>query len=163
MNTEHASEMELQEYALDKYGCSKQAIIHIEVCENCQAGVAAYRLLFDKIKKQPKPAFDFDVSALLLPQITAGLQPMKAVQPPVHAGHPASRTDLYFKYSMVVILFLIVGIPVYLFRKNIYYIFTGVSSFFLYTIIAAALIIVLLRIMDMHKRHQKRMKVLHFY
>lgn len=163
MNTEHASEMELQEYALDKYGCSKQAITHIEVCENCQAGVAAYRLLFDKIKKQPKPAFDLDVYALLLPQISVGLQPIKAVQTAVHAGHPASRADRYFKYSMAVILFLIIGIPVYLVRKNIYYTFTGVSSFFLYTIIAAALIIVLLRIMNMYKRHQKRMKALHFY
>jgi hypothetical protein len=163
MNTEHASEMELQEYALDKYGCSKQAITHIEVCENCQAGVAAYRLLFDKIKKQPKPAFDLDVSALLLPQISVGLPPIKAVQPAFHAGHPASLADRYFKYFMLVILCPIIGIPVYLFRKNIFYIFTGVSSFFLCIIVATALIVVLVRIMDMHRRHQKRMKALHFY
>jgi hypothetical protein len=154
MNSRHASEMEIQQYVSDEQGCSKETIAHIGLCEKCQAAAAGYRLLFTEIKKQPRPAFDFDVSGLLLPQLNAG---------PALAAQRASWMDRYFRYVMAVIIFAVTAIPAYLFRKNIFYTFTGISSFFLYTILAAALIIVWWRIADMYKKYQKRMETLVFY
>jgi hypothetical protein len=168
MSNEHASEMELQQYVLDKDGCSKGAVAHIELCEECQAGVAAYRLLFAEIGRQQRPAFDFDVSALLLPQVAVVPEPVKAAAPALVGGQfgqgfPVSRPDRHFRYLIGALIFFITGIPAYLFRKNIFYTFTGISSFFLYIIIAAALIIVLWRIMDMYKRYHRRLEALTYY
>ena len=149
MTTEHPSEIELQQYVLDKPGCTTEIIEHIEVCENCQANVAMYRLLFFEIKQQPKPAFDFDVSGLVLSQI------------------PTAKSrflpDSFFTYVLAVIVFCTIGIPLYLFRKNILNMFTEISTFFMYTIVAATIIIVLFKIMDMYKRYQKQMRALNFY
>jgi hypothetical protein len=156
MSNTHASEMELQQYASDKAGCPEVVIAHIEACANCQAEVAAYRLLFTGIRDQPAPAFDFDVSALLLPQLTT------APAPPAE-GQLASGAGRRFPYLMAALIFGVTGIPAYLLRKNIFYAFTGISSFFLYVILAAALIAVLWRVLDMYRKYQQRMDRLHFY
>ena len=150
MSNTHASEMELQQYASDKTGCPETVIAHIEACPDCQGEAAAYRLLFAEIKDQPGPVFDFDVSALLLPQLTAGQQRI-------------SRAGRRFPYLMAALIFGVTGIPAYLLRKNIFYTFTGISSFFLYIILAAALIVVLWRVLDMYRKYQQRMDRLHFY
>jgi hypothetical protein len=161
MSNAHASDIELQQYVSDKDGCSEGVTAHIEACGDCQAAVAAYRLLFAEIKKQPAPAFDFDVSALLLPQLIA--HPASEGQWQSASGQRITRAGRRFPYLAAALIFLVTGIPVYLLRKNIFYTFTGISSFFLYIILSAALITVLWRVLDMYKKYQQRMDSVHFY
>jgi len=149
MTTAHPSDTELQQYAMDKTGCTAEVITHIDTCENCQAGVAAYRLLFAEIVQQPKPAFDFDVSGLVLRALPAA--PVKT--PPERA----------FGYWFAVFACCAVSIPLYLFRKNIYFLFEGVSVYFIYVIAGAALPVVVVRFLSMYRKFQKQMKSLNVY
>src|SRR5579863_10058685 len=70
MSKGHLSETDIQQYVLDKTGCTQNVIAHMNDCGQCLAKAETYRLLFLQIKEQPKPVFDFDVSALVLPQIS---------------------------------------------------------------------------------------------
>jgi len=101
----HPSEMELQRYALDEPGCTAAMIGHIEQCENCQASVYAYRLVSAEMKRQSRPAFDFDVSALILAQLQTST--------PVPA-----RKDL-FLYILIFGAFGLIGLPFYFFRQDL--------------------------------------------
>ena len=69
MITNHLSEHELQQYALNKPDCDKNIIAHAESCKDCQANVQAYLQLFSVIREQPKPAFDFNLQELVLQKI----------------------------------------------------------------------------------------------
>jgi hypothetical protein len=149
MTTAHPSDMELQQYAMDKTGCTAEAITHIDACESCQAGIAAYRLLFSEITERPKPAFDFDVSALVLPAL-----------PPAPVKTPPERA---FGYWFAVIACCVAGIPLYLFRKNIFFLFGGISVYFIYVILAAALPVVVLRCLGMYRKFQQQMNSLNVY
>jgi hypothetical protein len=166
MNTGHVSEMEWQQYVSDKFACSKETIVHIEACESCQAGIAAYRLLFAELEKLPRPSFDFDVAALLLPQLATGLP---AFAPPLApaslmtAGPGSSRADRSLSYWMAGLILLVTGIPVYLLRKNIFYVFTGVSSLFLLVSLSVAVFVLMLRTLFMYKQYRRRMRALRFY
>jgi len=41
MMTQHVTDQELQQYAMDKAGCAAGSVQHIESCEACRAGAAA--------------------------------------------------------------------------------------------------------------------------
>lgn len=149
MTTGHLSEMELQQCALDKSGCTKEVREHMEACESCQAEAEAYQLLFSGIKEQPKPVFDFDVSGLVLAQMPGAKTRVSRF------GFPA--------FFLAVLVCSTIGIPLYLFRKNIWNMFSEISSLFMYTIVVAAIVIVVFRIIGMYKKYQRQMKALNFY
>ena len=149
MTTAHPSDPELQQYAMDKTGCAMEVITHIDACESCQAGVAAYRLLFAEIAQQPKPAFDFDVSGMVLQALPAA--PVK------------TSPERAFGYWFAVVACCAAGIPLYLFRKNIFFLFEGISVYFIYVIAGAVLPFVLLRFLSMYRKFQKQMNSLNLY
>jgi hypothetical protein len=149
----HPSDMELQQYALDKSSCSKEAIGHIALCEGCQVAIKLYQLMVVEIKGEPSPAFDFDLSALVLSKLSGKLMTKEA-----HAER--------FGFSSWLIALLTcctIGIPFYLFRKNMLNVFEGISVLFMYIIVAAAAIIVLIRIMDMYRKYQQQVRSLNYY
>jgi hypothetical protein len=154
MNGVHPSDMELQQYVLDRSACLPDTVAHLDWCAECQAGIAAYGVLFGGLKQQPGAAFDFDVEALVLERV-AGTG--------AAAAAPKSRKERQFNFMLGAMIFAIGGIPAWLFRKNAFYVFTGVSAFFLYLMLGAALMIVLLRILAMYKKYQRRMESLQFY
>jgi hypothetical protein len=70
MINSHPPEKEIQHYAFSKSGCPATLIDHIESCAHCRAVAETYQLLFNEIKNQPDPSFDFDISELVLQKIT---------------------------------------------------------------------------------------------
>jgi hypothetical protein len=148
MNNAHPAEMEIQEYVLDKTACPKAVTEHIESCAHCMEEVSSYRFLFSEIKQQAGPAFDFDLSASVLAQL-----------PKPGSGLSAERFIAGF---LVLFLCCCIGIPVYLFHPYILYMFSGISSFFIYSMIGSASVIVLLKILDMYKKYQKQLRLLNF-
>jgi dolichol kinase len=110
--------------------------------------VATYQLLFSEIKQQPKPAFDFDLRALVLPQLPSST--------------PRLSTDRFVAGFLVVFLCGCVGIPVYIFRQNFLYLFSGLSTFFIWAILCSALLILLFKALNMYKKYQKQMHFLNF-
>jgi hypothetical protein len=144
----HLSDQELQQIACNGKLPGSAESEHLAHCEICQSAVAVYRMLVTGIQHQPKPAFDFDVATLVLPQI----QPATAT---------ASR-EKWFIYLMPVVL-AVIGGPVYLLRKNIFYVFAGISTFLMYVVAGAALIVLAYRILLMYREYKKRIRALNFY
>jgi predicted cobalt transporter CbtA len=68
-----------------------------------------------------------------------------------------------FGYWFTVIACCIAGIPLYLFRKNIFFLFEGISVYFIYVIAGAALPVVVLRFLSMYRKFQKQMNSLNVY
>ena len=148
MNTSHPSEKEIQQYALDKSACTTAIIAHVDDCDHCREEVSAYQLLFSEITQQPQPAFDFDLSALVIPQLQPPAQQLSA--------------DRIVAGFLVLFVCGCIGVPVYLFRNYFLYLFSGISTFFIYAILCSAVVIVLLKALGMYKKYQKQMRLLNF-
>jgi hypothetical protein len=149
MNHSHPSEKEIQQWAIDNSDCSTEMNSHMESCARCSAEAETYRLLFFKIKQQPAAAFDFDLSGLVLSQL------------------PKNKTRLSLDNLIAGFLLVFscccIGIPVYLFRRNILNMFTGIPPFFIYAIIGSTSIIVLIKIGFLYKKFQNQMRFLNFH
>ena len=148
MNNAHPSEKEIQEYAIDQSNSSAIMIQHIESCMVCRGEVKSYQLLFTEIKSQSEPAFDFDLSEMVLSQL-----PKK--------GFRLSVDNLIAAFLVIFSCFC-VGIPVFLFRNNILNMFSGIPPFFVYTIITSTTIILLINILQMVRKYQHQIRLLNF-
>ena len=149
MITEHPSELELQQYAMDMAGCPPAVRPHIDTCQSCREAIVFYQRILMELKQQPAPAFDFDVSALVLPQL-----------PVAPAG---VLTERVYGYWFAIIAAGAVGIPAYLFRKNLSLLFAGTSFYFMYAIVGAALAVVVVRLMVMYRKYQQQIESLNIY
>lgn len=69
MTGKHVSEEEIQLYVLDLTQVSPTVKQHLGQCDYCKARVKEYELLFTGIRSLEKPSFDFDVAAMILPQL----------------------------------------------------------------------------------------------
>ncbi|MDP4216778.1 MAG: hypothetical protein Q8927_11300 [Bacteroidota bacterium] len=151
MKTEHVSDLELQQYALDPTGCSKEAQDHMGSCALCQGEAATYRHLFNGLRDQPAATFDFDLAEMVLSRLPApGPLPTEAERPGIST------------WVMIALVCFMTGIPLYLFRKNIWNTFLGISGLFLYIILGVAAIMVVSRIMAMYKKYQRQLDRLNF-
>jgi hypothetical protein len=148
MNNNHPVDMDIQQYALDKAACPAPVINHIESCIRCSEEVNNYQLLFSGIKQHSSPVFDFDLSALLLPKL-----------PPVNAPLAADRFIAGF---LILFILSCIGIPMYLFRIYLLNMFSGVSPFFIYSILASAAVIVAIKILELYHKYQKQIRLLNF-
>ena len=148
MNISHPSEKEIQEFALDRDSCSPAIIAHIDNCMHCREEASTYQLLFSAIAQQPAPAFDFDVAALLLPQLETSRRRLSP--------------DRIVAGFLVVFVCSCVAIPVYLFRKYLLYMFSDISTFFIYAMLCSAAIIILFKAINMYKKYQRQMRFLNF-
>lgn len=148
MNNSHPSELEIQQYALDNSGCAVTLVDHIESCKHCKTEVDTYRHLISEVKRQHAPAFDFDLLDLVIPQLP---RPTRRLS-----------VDHIIAGFLVIFTCCCISIPVFLFRKNILNMFTGVPPFFIYAIIGSTSIIVLIKILLMYKKYLNQMRFLNF-
>jgi hypothetical protein len=148
MKHSHPSELQIQEYALDKSNCTTEVISHIESCAECSVDVKTYFLLFKKIADQPAPAFEFDLSTLVVSQLE-------------HAN-PKLSVDHFVGGFLVIFSSCSIGIPLFIFRNNILYIFNGVPPFFIYSILGSTSVIVIAKILLMFKKYHNQIRLLNF-
>jgi hypothetical protein len=146
MNNSHPSEKDIQQYAIDQSECTSAVTKHIEFCGHCLAEVKSYRHLFSEINQQPKPVFDFDVSDMVIPQLTNTGQHVTA--------------DRFIAGFLVLFISCFIGIPIFLFRFYILNMFSGIPPFFIYAIICSASAIILFQTLETYKNFQKKMHLL---
>jgi hypothetical protein len=144
----HPSEKEIQQFAIDKSGCDVTVISHIESCVECTSEVSGYRLLFTEIKHQNNPAFDFDLSALVISQLPTATKRLSA--------------DEFISGFLIFFISCFVAIPVCLFNKYILNMFGDISPFFIYAIIGSATVIVIYKTLALYRKYQKQMQLLNF-
>ena len=157
MISKHLSDADIQQYVSDKTYCGADTIAHILECEHCRAKAETYRLIFSGIKQQPKPSFDFDLSGLILQQIS----PAK----------PAFLLNSLQDYLVAIIAVAAFGIAGYLYRTHITYLFkkyilsmaSGLSPFVIGLLITTALTILIFQSIELYKKHQRKIDALNFY
>ena len=149
MIARHLTEYETQQYASDSSNSEMKIVEPVEQCEECKAKVASYQLLFSGIKQQAIPAFDFNLSEMVLAQLPS----------------PKSRfsAESKFAYQLALVTILLTGVFLYIIRAYLVGLFTGITQYLIYLILPAIITILLILCIDMHKNYQKKMKALDFY
>jgi len=149
MITGHLSEAAIQQYVLDKSYCETDIITHMELCEECMAKTAAYQLLFSEIKGQPRPAFGFDLSGLVLSQIPA--------------APPERSPGIHPIWFLIPAVAAALGIPFYLFGEGFFAIFSGFPVMMLCLLATSALTIFIFQGVEVYKKYQRKIDALNFY
>jgi hypothetical protein len=157
MIDKHLSEAEIQDYALDESSCAPEVISHVRTCHGCQARAAAYKMLFSGITQQPRPAFDFDLSAAVLSKITT------------KKTSPATRGLTGFGIIFSIIAGLGVGGWLYrikiasLYKTYILSIISGVSKMVIYFMVITVCCFLIFQLAEMYKKYQRKMEGLNIY
>ena len=145
MVTQHLTDDEVQVYVVDKQNAEIRIVEHIHTCTACRAKVEVYLLLIRGIEQQPRPVFDFDLSATILKQL------------------PAPQPKASDKLLTWILVFVSVGFlaaAAYYFRSYLASVFEGVAAILIYLIAISAITIIAGLVFDMYKKYRKEMKVL---
>ena len=148
MVIKHLTDDEVQQYAVDKSNCEKRIVDHIHLCEECRSKVEVYQLLITGIKQQSQPAFDFDLSKMVLQQI------------PSPKTSTANDNALIWIFSFMAIAFL--GGAIYFFQSY-FDLFESMRTIFIYLIVITAVTVLAYLFIDMYKKYKHGMKVLDLY
>ena len=144
----HLTDDEVQQYVVDKQHCDLKIVKHIHFCEECNRKVEVYQLMIKGIKQQLQPAFDFDLSKMVLQQLPS----------------PASKVS---NDKLLVWLFVSTGIAflvgVIYFFQNYFDLFEGLKTIFIYLIAITAITVLVYLFIDMYKKYRQRMKLLDLY
>ena len=144
----HLTDDEVQQYVVDKQHCDLKIVKHIHFCEVCSRKVEVYQLMIKGIKQQLQPAFDFDLSKMVLQQLPS----------------PASKVS---NDKLLVWLFVSTGIAflvgVIYFFQNYFDLFEGLKTIFIYLIAITAVTVLVCLFIDMYKKFRHRMKLLDLY
>ncbi|MEJ8841813.1 hypothetical protein WG954_05410 [Lacibacter sp. H375] len=150
MNTKHLTDDELQQYALNSADDNSTIAEHLHFCEDCKSAVETYRLLFTSISEQEVPAFEFDVSELVVMQL-----------------QPQSKTKLlpedFFIYLFSFAMIVITGVMLYFFRRYMIELFSGAGNFVVYLTVSSVTVLLVFLCIDQYKTYQQKMKAIDFY
>ena len=148
MVIKHLTDDEVQQYAVDKSNCEKRIAEHIHLCEKCRSKVEVYQLLITGIKQQPQPAFDFDLSNIVLQQLPS----------------PSSKVsnDKLLVWLFVGIGMGFIGGGLYFFQKY-FDLFEGIRTISIYLIAITAVTVLAYLFIDIYKKYRIGMKALDLY
>ena len=148
MLIKHLTDDEVQQYAVNKSNCEKRIVEHIHLCEECRSKVEVYQLLINGIKQQPQPAFNFDLSKMVLQQLPS---PKTSI---------ANDNALIWIFGFMAMAFL--GGAIYFFQSY-FDLFESMRTIFIYLIVITAVTILAYLFIDMYKKYKNGMKVLDLY
>lgn len=148
MINEHLSEEDLQIFAIGQQLQDTEMIQHIESCTSCREQVAVYTLLLTGIKELPAAGFNFDLAAAVLNNI----QPIKT----------RASTNIFNSVVPASLSALLVAISLYVFRKNILNLATGISLSFLLISVFACIGIIGFKVVELYHKYDQQIKKLNF-
>jgi len=148
MVIKHLTDDEVQHYVVDKQHCEVKIVEHIHSCEVCRTKVEVYQLMIKGIKQQPQPAFDFDLSKMVLQQLPS--LPSKV------------SNDKLLVWLFVCTGIVFMGGVLYFFQSH-FDLFEGLRAIFIYLITITALTVSAYLFTDMYKKYRQRMKILDLY
>ena len=148
MVIKHLTDDEVQQYAVDKSNSEKRIGEHIHLCEECRSKVEVYQLLITGIRQQSQPAFNFNLSELVVQQLPL----------------PKEKTnDRLLLWVLVFIGIGFIGTIFYYFEGSFVYLFSGIATIFIYLIIITALTVIAGLLVTMYKKYDTEMKLLDSY
>ena len=144
----HFTDDEIQLLAFEPDKMNTAFARHLSSCKFCSARLGFYREQFVSLHHMPKPAFDFDLSALVTKQIR---QKRKL---------PVILLQLFLFLS------IIAGISFFahwLFTKYLHEFFTDFSYVLIFLMLAAILSFLCFQLWDTWRKYQKKIDELNFY
>ena len=148
MVIKHLTDDEVQQYAVDKSNSEKRIGEHIHLCEECRSKVEVYQLLITGIRQQPQPAFNFNLSELVVQQLPS----------------PKEKTnDRLLLWMLLFMSIGFIGAIFYYFQNYFKFFFEGISIILGFLIGITALTVLAGLFIDMYKKYRKEMKVLDLY
>jgi predicted anti-sigma-YlaC factor YlaD len=149
MKTNHLLESEIQQYSLDKLNSDKQIINHVHSCEACREKVEAYTVIFETIKDQPEPAFDFDLTDMVMQQLP---QPKSKV-----------IVDKIMIFVLSFIALIAVGFTVVFFWSYFSELVSTIAPMLIYLVITSVVSLMLFLGIDLFKDYHRKLKILNYY
>ncbi|WP_109852020.1 hypothetical protein [Aquimarina sp. AU58] len=147
MKTQHPCDKDIQEYIFDTSNCSSDIIEHINSCEVCKKVSESYLLLSKELKSQPEPVLEFDLSELILDQLTF------------------SKKESIYNYMLSFIIIMSIGITfftIYIFRDVFSNMFSANITISNYFIVSITTIISLFLGFDMYRSYYKKINMLKY-
>ena len=141
----HITDDEVQQFVVERQQCEVRIVEHVHTCEECKLKVEVYQLLITGIKQQPEPAFDFNLSDLVLQQLPSPKQ---------------NTSDRPLLWVLVFVGIALVGAIAYFFQGSFAYLFEGISAIFIYLIGITVVTVLAVVFIDMYKKYNKEMKLL---
>jgi len=149
MMNSHPTEKEIQDFVLERSASPPALKEHLESCAICREEVIGYQFLFSELKQAPGASFDFKVSELVLPLLPS--------------AEPLVSADRFVAGFLVLFISCCIGIPVFLFNRNIIHMFSGISPLFIYVILGSASLILLLKTLVIYKKYRAQMQQLNYH
>lgn len=145
----HVNDAEIQQYVLQRTDCDVDVIDHILHCTHCKIKAEQYSLLFEGIKQQEKPVFDFNLADLVIEQL-----------PPSQPKISYENSSFYF---IGFIAFFFISILLYFFGNNLLKLFLRVTPIIISLIITTLTSLLVFLCIDMYRKYNTQMKALNFY
>lgn len=148
MISQHISEEDIQLYVLDASQVAGEAKQHLEQCAACQARVKEYEMLFTGVGSLPKASFDFDVAALIMPQL------------------PEKKKASSYKIAGIALVVMVaiglISIPFFLFQYKVDDLWKNISPWVIGLISIIVVAFIGINLWDMYDRYRHQLKKLNF-
>jgi hypothetical protein len=138
MNTMHPDETTIQLYASHPENCPVGILNHIAGCQHCLAQAALYKQVFTALQEAPAPAFEFNLSQLVLQQLPKSKP----------AWSPAFIITGF-------LLAAIIAIAGWYFQQEILQLFKGIVPVAIYLSVIVTAAIALFQGIEMYRRYEK--------
>jgi hypothetical protein len=146
MRKEHLSDIEIQQYVFQKEDCDSELVSHIHSCKICRSRAGQYTFLFEEVRQQEKPVFDFDLAGIVMEQLP---------QPEVVPEKTASR---FLAFSVIFSVFALL----YFGGNQLLNLFTTTKPLSIGLIIVSVLGLFGFLAADMYRQYQTKIKALNF-
>ncbi len=145
MSTDHLSDNQIQQYALDGRRGDVNIANHLAACPACNAKLVNYQVLAQQISILPQPAFDFNLADLVLQQL------------------PAPKAEFpWISVLAIVLTVLFLGTMSIAFGGIITQMLRDIPAMLATLLGITTLGIILGQVVTMYKEHQEQMKKLDF-
>jgi hypothetical protein len=144
MKANHLTDPEIQVYALTSEGTELPATKHLEQCDMCSLKVKNYQQILIGIKGQSKAEFDFNLSELVIAQVS----PKRA----------SSNATLFWVAGIISLL-----ITGYLCGIYLSALFPGISPITFYLVFIPASALLIFQGTEIYQKYKKPFDTLDFY
>jgi hypothetical protein len=149
MKTSHATDEQLQQYAINADELPAHVRDHILTCAACLNSATSYRALFTSVHDQNPPRFDFDLESLVMQRLENRRQ--SKYHGPVSIA------------AMPVAAVLVIIIALTMFSTVFTDIFNTLSVWTIYLIATVTIIFLIANLIEMHTRYKRKITLIEEY
>ncbi|HTE23195.1 hypothetical protein [Flavitalea sp.] len=167
MKNGHLTDEMIQEFIWSSENPDLSARAHMLTCEHCKTRAENYQLLFTEIEQLSKPAFNFDLSKLVLNQVmeqnpvaSLNADPLLATIPAIEKLNGPRRKNIWPGIIITLMTIGLIGTPVYLFLDSIQDIISEVSTMVTYLIIMTVVLIAAFLVFDEYRKYNHQINSL---